>query len=149
MSQQPHGRSSRGMLLQMVRERRRSYFIQRHPLSWSCAEILGDRISTREFGGTSFKLFQDPCGDTGSIQVQWQLGIWITCFGKRSRLECRGVFGSSNTAPGPKSNTSQCRQGNASLGKNRAVFKENDQCTGRKRGSTCEGSRFVTGRGKE
>ena len=59
------------------------------------------------------------------------------------------VFGSSHTALGPKSSTSQCRQGNTSLGKNRAVFKENHQCTGLKRGSTCEGSRFVTGRGKE
>ena len=36
MSQQPHGRGSRGMLLQMVRERGRSSFIQRHPLNWFC-----------------------------------------------------------------------------------------------------------------
>ena len=35
----------------------------------SCVEILGDKISTCEFGGTWFKLFQDPCGDTGPIQV--------------------------------------------------------------------------------
>lgn len=43
------------------------------------------------------------------------------------------VFGSSHTALGPKSITFQCRQGNTSLGKNGAMFKENDQCTGVKR----------------
>ena len=68
---------------------------------------------------------------------------------EKKLLRMQGVFGSSHTALGPKSTTSQCRQGNTSLGKNRAVFKENDQCTEVKRGSTCEGSRFVTGRGKE
>ena len=35
----------------------------------SYAEVLGIRISTCEFWGTQFNLFQDPCDYTGPIQV--------------------------------------------------------------------------------